>query len=211
MKRAFTLVELLVVIAIIAILAAMLLPALSRAKSAARRTGCTSNVHQVSLALHLYCDDHGDTLSYFTNDIYYAYKDCLLPYFGATTSSQSNMSVFACPADTGFFKAPLAHFSSYGFNGFQRATNEFGLAGRKLATVREPARTAFAGEISGGLGVSWHSPRPQGQHNDALSVASFVDGHVRYIRIYWNGSKGLPGFPFRYEPLAGYDYKWTGD
>lgn len=58
--RAFTLIELLTVIAVIAILAGLLLPSLARARSKARQVQCGSNLRQVSLAFHLYADDHLD-------------------------------------------------------------------------------------------------------------------------------------------------------
>jgi prepilin-type N-terminal cleavage/methylation domain-containing protein/prepilin-type processing-associated H-X9-DG protein len=100
-RRAFTLIELLVVIAIIAILAALLLPALGRARAAARRASCAGNLHQVGVALKLYVDDFrrypgfGGKISYATPPPDYRstyWDNMLLPYL------RENMATFLCPA-----------------------------------------------------------------------------------------------------------------
>jgi len=67
LRRAFTLVELLVVIAVIAILAALLLPTLSRSKATAQRIKCVSNLHQLGLATQMYWEDNGGSCFRFTS------------------------------------------------------------------------------------------------------------------------------------------------
>lgn len=212
---AFTLIELLTVIAIIAILAAMLLPVLNNATSSAKRTQCANNVKQINVGIHMYADDHGDEFPYNGSPLYYSYKLSIMAYISQATSTNkgsfTNYAVFVCPSDPSLYNIGLTYNSSYGFNGVERTNNDFGMAGRLFSTVHDTAKTDLNGEIAGGLGQSWHSKPVQQQRPDAPGVGGFVDGHVSYVKMYWNGTSGVDGFPFFYEPPAGYDYKWTAN
>lgn len=138
-KSGFTLIELLVVIAIIAILAALLLPALARAKATAKRTGCISNLRQISLGVHLYAGDHGDTFPAArnvtwnvleTNHFAIFYKRLIRNHVGLQGASSAQDKLFACPADKFYYDFPTmayepeslhnqlaSDYSSYAFNG----------------------------------------------------------------------------------------------
>jgi prepilin-type N-terminal cleavage/methylation domain-containing protein len=99
-RAGFTLIELLVVIAIIAILAALLLPALARSKDQAQRTVCTNNLKQMGIAMHMYGDDNKDKLAFPNWDGFTAAQPGGGWLYTVSTSTSSGPDPFLPPYTT---------------------------------------------------------------------------------------------------------------
>jgi prepilin-type N-terminal cleavage/methylation domain-containing protein/prepilin-type processing-associated H-X9-DG protein len=111
-RPAFTLIELLVTMGVIALLAAVLLPVLTRAKGRADNVSCLSHLRQLGIAARLYAEDNSSILPSAellpSNPVnpqkpLPRISDTLAPYVGRTVSTNSGLSVFKCPRDNDWF------------------------------------------------------------------------------------------------------------
>ena len=82
-----------------------------------------------------------------------------------------------------------------------------------MSSIKDPVKTVLVAEFPALPPYSWHVTSAAGHFNNARDMVSFVDGHVSYIKIYWDTNNATIGHQeaWHYDPPAGYDYKWSGD
>jgi len=196
-RGGFTLVELLVVLAVIALLAALLLPALFRAKESARTTQCLNQMRQLGMAVRLYADENGDTFPRSQHSAF-AYGELpwersLAPILGSSTTAWTNLltGIYHCPGDR------RATPWSYGLNVYYELGPGDDYIGRPetwrhLAQVPHPSATILFAENNSSadhlMAQFWYSP------TDAVDLAAtrhsgranytLADGHASLLPLH---------------------------
>jgi prepilin-type N-terminal cleavage/methylation domain-containing protein/prepilin-type processing-associated H-X9-DG protein len=181
-KHAFTIIELLMVIAIIGVIAALLMPAIGKARESGRRTQCTNNLRQIGIAMYIYIDEHDSRFPPVV-DVPDWWFHLLEPYL-------DDLNVWKCPSYKEHNYGDTIHFS-YGFNYWGLNDVTGGWHGKHINAVTSPSQCIMISD--GGRHSSdpadmsrcyiyKNSYMPSPRHSNGTNIL-FVGGHVKWHRI----------------------------
>lgn len=213
MKKGFTLIELLVVIAIIAILAALLLPVLARAKEKGRQTACINNLRQLQLGWQMYVDDNNGALPLNTQIGAGALVACSLSNCWVTGNTQvgtnadnvrdgsifqfvGNLSAYHCPSDLStVYNSSLPRLWSYSMevflngnsSGSLQNSSEIHAPGEIFVFLDENENTIDDGMFLIGRAPDNTWPNLASDRHNRSAGLSFADGHSE--PLHWKAPK----------------------
>jgi prepilin-type processing-associated H-X9-DG protein len=182
--RYFTLIELLVTIGIIMILASMLLPALTQAKTRARQIKCSGNLKQLALGYASYCNENNGFTPMMEDNLYDGTWRARLAEIIIGKSNYINSGLMLCPE-----YLIACHQNGYtdleGGNSWKKTvfyTGNLNLLKMKISMIRQPSKTGII--IDGSFDVGMHAlnnlkyERIGWRHSHGAAIFTYLDGHA---------------------------------